>query len=91
MNTLFFFSLNISNIFLNVVSRWVDQDVGGGDGGIIAKTLKTRGANCRSSKTINFRKFPAKMINFRKCRANPRKYQISSVQNETKHIFAGLC
>ena len=62
----------------------VDQDVGGGDGGIIAKTLKTRGANCRSSKTINFRKFPAKMINFRKCRANPKKYQISSVQNEKK-------
>ena len=64
----------------------VDQDVGGGDGGIIAKTLKTRGANCRSSKTINFRKFPAKMINFRKCRANPRKYQISSVQNKTVYI-----
>ena len=60
----------------------VDQDVGGGDGGIIAKTLKTRGANCRSSKTINFRKFPAKMINFRKCRANSRKDQIRSVQNE---------
>ena len=61
----------------------VDQDVGGGDGGIIAKTLKTRGANCRSSKTINFRKFPAKMINFRKCRTNPRKFQKGSVQNET--------
>ena len=65
----------------------VDQDVGGGDGGIIAKTLKTRGANCRSSKTINFRKFPAKMINFRKCRANSRKDQIRSVQNE-KSIYS---
>ena len=68
----------------------VDQDVGGGDGGIIAKTLKTRGANCRSSKTINFRKFPAKMINFRKCHVNPRKYQISSVQNEKRHICRTL-